>query len=157
MDTIACLSSVEPPWVYLAVLKSDEPLPDLEAALPGFVIRRIDGKRCRTKEALLAEFARALDFPDYFGGNWDALEECLGDLEWLPAAGYVVIVGDADLVLPGQDEEFETLVSILQEAGRAWATPQSGAGPPRPFHVLFTVTPSQEKSRADWKMSVLRL
>ena len=33
-----------------------------------------------TKEATLAAFAEALDFPAWFGGNLDALADCLGHL-----------------------------------------------------------------------------
>ena len=33
-----------------------------------------------TKEATLAAFAKALDFPAWFGGNLDALADCLGHL-----------------------------------------------------------------------------
>jgi hypothetical protein len=32
-----------------------------------------------------------LAFPAWFGHNWDALADCLTDLSWLPAAGYVLI------------------------------------------------------------------
>ncbi|MFL6151912.1 MAG: barstar family protein [Ornithinibacter sp.] len=33
-----------------------------------------------TKQATLAAFAEALDFPAWFGGNLDALADCLGHL-----------------------------------------------------------------------------
>ncbi len=34
---------------------------------------------------LFAVISNAMHFPDYFGHNWDALDECLGDMDWLPA------------------------------------------------------------------------
>lgn len=35
------------------------------------------------KEQLLKALAIGLAFPDYFGENWDALIDCLGNLSWL--------------------------------------------------------------------------
>jgi len=34
----------------------------------------------RTPERLFDELSSSLDLPDYFGRNWDALDECLRDL-----------------------------------------------------------------------------
>lgn len=36
-----------------------------------------------SKEDLLNELKDKLLFPDYFGGNWDALYDCLCDLSWI--------------------------------------------------------------------------
>ena len=36
--------------------------------------------------------AEAMDFPDYFGRNLDALEECLKDLSWVSSFRGVVLV-----------------------------------------------------------------
>src|SRR5687767_14416178 len=46
----------------------------------------------RSKQTLLAVLADKLRFPGYFGWNWDALEECLGDLAWLPPDRPIAIV-----------------------------------------------------------------
>jgi hypothetical protein len=54
----------------------------------------IRGKRCTTRASLFQECAAALQFPDYFGDNWDALEECITDLEW----GYFQIASRISIV-----------------------------------------------------------
>lgn len=36
-----------------------------------------------TKDEIISLLAKALDVPDYFGANWDALDESLRDLSWL--------------------------------------------------------------------------
>jgi RNAse (barnase) inhibitor barstar len=103
----------------------------------------------------LTEFARALDFPDYFGHNWDALEECLADLEWLPAKGYILLITDAAHVLPDDEEEYETFLEVLRDAGEAWGSGQAGMGAQRatPFHVLFSVSEREKAKRAHWRMT----
>ena len=44
-----------------------------------------------SKAALLSDFARALEFPDWSGHNWDALADSLRDLSWLPAGPHAVV------------------------------------------------------------------
>lgn len=38
----------------------------------------------RSKRKLLRLYQQGLQLPEYFGWNWDGLEECLRDLSWLP-------------------------------------------------------------------------
>jgi RNAse (barnase) inhibitor barstar len=79
-------------------------------------VRMIRGHRCHTAQSLLHEFAAALQFPHYFGDNWDALEECLNDLEWLHTGDLILCISNADKVLVGHRQDFETFVSILRSA-----------------------------------------
>ena len=52
----------------------------------------IDGMEIRTKEQLLTTMKEAFSFPDYFGMNWDALDEVLKDLSWLEGVESIHIV-----------------------------------------------------------------
>lgn len=40
----------------------------------------IDGENCKTKDEMLRTFSEILQFPDYFGYNWDALSDILYEL-----------------------------------------------------------------------------
>ena len=72
--------------------------------------------------------ARALQFPDWFGANWDALEDCLTDLSWSSAGGHILLIeGVADL--PG--DERGIFADILGSAAAYWA--ERG----RPFFAVF--------------------
>ena len=64
----------------------------------------------------IAALAKALAFPAWFGGNWDALEDALSDLSWRPAKGRVLIL---EGVAPGDDAGI--LVDVLRAAADHWA------------------------------------
>lgn len=151
------IQSVKAPWVMLLVLNPGDHLEKSFRVPDGFSLHLLRGAKCRTAAALFQEFARALKFPDYFGHNWDALEECLADLEWLPAKGYVLAVTDAEQVLTQEEEDYSTFLEVLSDAGEAWAAGQAGPGSRRPFHVILTVSKPQRLTRAHWSIPEVEL
>jgi len=150
------LASTAPPWVHLVVTDDDEP-PALPEPPPGFVVRTLDGGRCRTKRSLLADMARVLAFPAHFGRTWDALEDCLTDLEWLPGTGYRLVILAADRLLARDPAGYATLVALLEDVGRAWGTSATGH-PGRAavaFHTVLVVPAHRRSARADWSVAPL--
>jgi hypothetical protein len=149
------LRSTQPPYVELLVVKKGQTYEDGLTPPSGFVVRVLDGRKCHTKAGLLGECARVLDFPSYFGKNWDAFEECLTDLQWLPAPGYLFVITEAEQVLPDHDEEYESFITILEESGKVWAIEQD-VRPEIPFHVLLTVEEQHRSKRKNWKIPIFR-
>src|SRR5262245_8810740 len=74
----------------------------------------------RSKEKLFAVLADKLRFPMYFGWNWDALEECLRDLSWLPPEMGVAIVHQ-DLPFGSGGQNREIYLAVLRSAAAYWA------------------------------------
>ena len=150
----AYLQSTKAPWTTLLMVTAGQRTESVVRPPNEFALKVIHGTKCQTTDGLLTECARALDFPDYFGHNWDALEECLTDLEWLPAKGYVLLITEAVHVLPNDETEYETFLEILRDAGEAWGSGQAGmeARRPTPFHALFAVSEQEKAKRAHWGM-----
>ena len=150
----AYLQSTKAPWTSLLIVTAEQRAESLVRPLTGLALKVIKGRHCKTPANLFVEFARALEFPDYFGHNWDALEECLADLEWLPAKGYILLIIDAEHVLPDDEVEYETFLEILRDAGETWGNGQAEMGARRatPFHVLFAVSEREKTKRAHWGM-----
>lgn len=67
------------------------------------------------KDAMLAAIATALDFPDWFGGNWDALEECLTDLSWRKRTARVILFSRASA-----GDDLGVLLDVLASAAESW-------------------------------------
>ena len=91
-------------------------------------VSRIDLAGAADKDALMERIARALEFPRWFGGNWDALEDCLTDLSWSKAGGHVLLLEGA-AELPA--DERGILVDILATAAAWWIDRK------RPFFAVF--------------------
>lgn len=136
---------LDPKGPFVSFVSCEEgTLDDFVNGAPEFttaVVRIVRGKRCTTPDRLFQEWAAALQFPSYFGENWDALEECLTDLEWLPPGGLVLFVTRADRLLESAPEEdLSTLADILLTAARDWRS----SHPIAPFHVVFHAEPKNE-------------
>jgi RNAse (barnase) inhibitor barstar len=70
-------------------------------------------------DAALAALGRDLDFPDWYGNNLDALNDCLSDLSWHAAPGYVIVISGAS-ALHTDTEAFRTLNEVFASAIEAW-------------------------------------
>ena len=87
---------------------------------------KLDVVSVEAQEQLFDSVARALAFPDWFGHNWDALEDVLGDLSWRKGDGHVVVFR----TYPA-GEDFGILVDVLRTTAEYWA----GRG--KPFFAVF--------------------
>ena len=90
----------------------------------GFTLFEVDIATAHGKGEVLAELARSIKAPDWFGHNWDALADALGDLSWCKAPGYV-------LLLRGEHPGEVILDDILNATVEFWRLQG------KPFWVFF--------------------
>jgi RNAse (barnase) inhibitor barstar len=77
---------------------------------------RTDLAGCHDKGELLRRLALSLQLPATFGHNWDALADCLRDLGWMPAWGYVLLFEHADELRQADSATYNILLGILDDA-----------------------------------------
>lgn len=86
-----------------------------------FVVRRVDLRQCVDKDTALEAVARALELPEWFGANWDALADSINDLSWLPGERYLLLLEHAERWRRRDSPGFETLLDICRNATEFWA------------------------------------
>ncbi len=91
------------------------------------------------RQTLFNILARDLDFPQYFGHNWDAFYDLLCDLSWISQRRVVII--HEGLSSQYTDQELRTYLEILMDAVKSWG--------PNENHELAVIFPlsSQERVR----------
>ena len=105
------------------VFRGHAPLPDraLESAAQGKMrVVPVRLVAARDKNAFLNAIAKALQFPDYFGHNWDAFYDCLLDLKHGDGAGTLLVLREASGFARAEAEEFAAAVAALQDAADYW-------------------------------------
>lgn len=88
---------------------------DQAPELEGFEVLTIEGDSIGSKEELLDAIAEGFGFPDWFGRNWDALEECLRDLDAVND-GYALVITDATALWAERPRVSGTLVEVWLDA-----------------------------------------
>ncbi len=73
------------------------------------------------KDSFLDAASRAMVFPDYFGHNWDAFEECIRDLGWAPASEYVALYDHVDRFACADPSASAIALDIFCSAVQHWS------------------------------------
>lgn len=82
----------------------------------------LDGEELKNKEQLLLALKEGLCFPDYFGLNWDALQDCITDLSWLQGVSKVdvVIINKSKLMNDESESNRKLFLEIMDYAVSYW-------------------------------------
>jgi RNAse (barnase) inhibitor barstar len=100
-----------------------------------------------SKEVLFEALGGQLKLPEYFGENWDAFEECIRDLSWLPVSR--VILEHADIPLIRDVANARVYLAILNDAVRAMS--KSGN------RELVVVFPEATRQQIEWLLQPRRV
>jgi RNAse (barnase) inhibitor barstar len=73
----------------------------------------LDGADVETKDDFLEVCAQAFALPEWFAMSWEALEECLSDLD--PSDGLVVVWSDPAAFAQSEPEEYASAVDVLSD------------------------------------------
>ncbi len=97
----------------------------------GFQLFYINGKNVTSKAEFFQASAETMNFPDYFGYNWDAFNDCINDLSWFSAAGYILLYSQPDNLAQNDHSEWLIALDVFQEAVEYWARTDT------PMYVLL--------------------
>ncbi|MDD2720117.1 MAG: barstar family protein [Gallionella sp.] len=86
----------------------------------GYVYFEADLKGIKGKKNLLIALAQAVEYPDEFGANWDALVDVLCDFSWHPAPGYVLLLRNVSPTLGLSAYDREIAQDILDDTVVYW-------------------------------------
>lgn len=90
------------------------------ARAAGLAAFRVNLAKAGNKEAMLAAIAKALKFPKGFGHNLDALADCVADMGWQPADGYIVLLEHCDGIHGLAEDDFTDVLNVFEQAAEEW-------------------------------------
>jgi hypothetical protein len=81
-----------------------------------YYIALLDGTKCPDVDSFIIEIAKPFKFPDYYGKNMGALDECLNDLSWLGKDNYALIIQHSEKFLSKSSTDDNSYIfSFLKE------------------------------------------
>jgi RNAse (barnase) inhibitor barstar len=100
------------------------------------------GKRMKNFSSFYQEIAAVLQFPYYFGNNWNALIECIQDLLWINKNYFLLGIDAADLILAEETrDDYSAFIDLLDRTASFFSSPYEENKPwgrkAKPFHVIL--------------------
>src|SRR3954470_22049455 len=114
------LKQEKPPGIYHLVSHASVPFLQREADKADWRLYALDGKKITDKKSFLAQIAREMEFPDYFGKNWDALNDCLTDMSWAQGHGYIVLFQAPGRMYKKSPQDLAVALDIFKTAIEFW-------------------------------------
>ena len=96
----------------------------------------IDASELLDKQSFIDALKEKLNFPEYFGNNWDAVVDMLRDLSWMPASGYVLLITGLERLQAENEEEYRIALDVLHDGAQFWAVRKHDKPP---FIILIVV------------------
>jgi hypothetical protein len=103
----------DPGEAGIFVRPADAPALDAAAARAGLTCWNVDLAGVRSKAELLAALAARLQFPEWFGHNWDALNDVLAELAWEQSNGVMLTLEHCGDLAIADPDAFETALEVL--------------------------------------------
>lgn len=125
------LKQTQPPGVYRFASTAPDVFLRAEAGRVAWKLFVLNGTQIKDKPTFLEKIAKAMHFPSYFGKNWDALNDCLTDMEWERATGYVLLFQSPDRFIKTSPDDWKVAQEILRSAIQFWQEQKI------PFYVLL--------------------
>ena len=116
---LSLLSRSERAGLYHMPFAADLALEEAAECLE-YPLHRVNLAQVTDKDAFLEVVGQALRFPEWYGRNWDALADCLTDLSWMAADGYVIVLEHSDAFAQAAPADFAMALSIFQDAADTW-------------------------------------
>jgi len=110
---------IDPGEAGVFVRPADAAALDAAAERAGLTRWTVDLVGVRTKEALLATLAERLEFPEWFGSNWDALNDVLAERAWEQSKGVVLALEHCGELAHADPEAFETALEVLDSVAES--------------------------------------
>lgn len=131
----ALLAGRTPPGLYR--WRSGFEVADVRHAVDhaGWTFGYVDGLHAQTKSEFLREIGEALDFPDWYGQNFDALADCLTDVD--DGDGTILLWDGWGALARGEPRAFSVALSVFgtrvnADRGGPFAVLLRGDGPDVP-------------------------
>ncbi len=80
----------------------------------------LDGDRIVDSPSLFQEFATVIQFPEYFGHNWDALKDCLTELDGHEVDRYIITIDKLDRFIANDSSQWTDFLDVCKSVVEYW-------------------------------------